>query len=309
MIAGPTAVGKTAAGIFLAKMTGGEIVSCDSMQIYREPVIAVSKPSSEELAAVPHYLIGDIPVSQQCDAAVFRSLAQSRVDEILSRGRVPVIVGGTGMYIKVLLDGIFDEPEIPDYVRKDLEDEALREGSARLYEELQEKDPEAARKIHAHDIRRIVRALEVCRWTGEPVSRLQKTAQGLWGRYDIVMFGLRMDRERLYARIDNRVDRMVDAGLVEEIRALLAGELSRTARAIIGLKEIGAYLSGEISLDDAKAEMKKNTRRLAKRQMTWFRAEKRIHWIDGVDRGGEAAAAQQMFRIYNGEDPCLTQDK
>jgi tRNA dimethylallyltransferase len=301
ILAGPTAVGKTAVGIYLAKKIGGEIVSCDSMQVYQEVSIANNKPASEELTMVPHHLIGIVPVSQNFDVAVFRSMAQECIEKIFLKNSIPIIVGGTGMYLRALLDGIFKGERVPEAVRQALEEELASGGQDRLYQELQEKDPVAAAKIHYNDTRRIIRALEVCRFTGSPISNLQKEADGLWGKYDIAFFGLNMDRKRLYDQIDRRVDQMFDQGLIDEIQMLQGKKISRTAGAIIGIKEVSAYLSGRFSLHEAKEEMKKNTRRLAKRQLTWFRMEKRLRWIDIAENESIEQAAENILHILNGD--------
>lgn len=283
-IVGPTASGKTAVGVALARRIKGEIVSCDSMQVYTGVNIVVNKPSGQELAAVDHHLIGVIPLTQSFDVVQFERMARRCIDDIFSREHVPVITGGTGLYMKVLLDGIFASGRNNPEIRRVLLDELKREGSPALHKELARVDDEASQKIHPNDSRRVIRALEVYRATGKPISRLQKETQGLWNCCDVSIFGLKMERESLYNRINARVDQMFDAGLPDEIRALKNTVLSSTAKAVIGIAEAGKYLSGEWTLDQAKEEMKKNTRRLAKRQMTWFRAEKRLRWID-IDPG------------------------
>lgn len=297
-IVGPTAVGKTAVGIFLAKMLNGEIISCDSMQVYQDVQIANNKPSEEDMASVPHHLIDFVPLTENFDVVRFRKTAQGCIDDVLSRGKIPIIVGGTGMYMKALLDGIFEGPVVSEDVRKGFEEELERKGNAIMHQELKSVDPEAAGKIHLNDVRRILRALEVYHCTGTQISQLQKEAKGLWGDYDISNFGLRMDRKKLYGWIDARVDEMFDSGLLDEIRSIQGVSLSRTAQAIIGIKEVRAYLSGEWALDQAREEMKKNTRRLAKRQLTWFRSEKRLQWIDiGADENAEGVAKRIFKKI------------
>ncbi len=278
-IVGPTAVGKTAVGVELARRYRGEIVSCDSMQVYQGSAIASNKPSAEELR-IPHHLIDCISLTEEFDVAQYQKQACLAVEDILARGGVPIIVGGTGMYLKALLDGIFEGAETNENVRRGLLKEAEDLGTAAMHARLKTVDPVAAERIHPNDLRRIIRALEVHQITGEPISQLQKNTSGLWARYKIFIFGLTMDRERLYRRIDERVEQMVESGLLDEMHGLADVPLSRTAQAIIGIQEMMSYLKGDCPLEEAKGAMKQNTRRLAKRQLTWFRAEKRLQWID-----------------------------
>jgi len=301
MIAGPTAVGKTAVGVSLARRLDGEIISCDSMQVYQGLAVASNQPTAEEREAVIHHLIGTVPLTESFDAASFAEAAYRCLAEISDRGRLPIIVGGTGMYMKVLLDGIFESQEVPEEIREQLEQEAARKGSSVLYEQLKVIDPQAADRIHPHDTRRIIRALEIYRLTGEPISALQRQTDGLWGKRPVFLFGLAMDRQRLYQRINDRVETMFAQGLVDEIRSIRQMDLSKTARAVIGLKEVGAFLDGQCSLDEAKEEMKKNTRHLAKRQMTWFRADERIQWMDVGRQDDAENVAGRIEKIVRGE--------
>jgi len=229
---------------------------------------------------------------------------QQHITDILSRQHIPIVVGGTGMYLKVLLDGIFENSGTLEQVRIGLEEEFRQHGLCHMYQALKESDPEAAAKIHPHDARRILRALEVFRSTGTPISVLQKRTEGIWGKYDIAVFGLNRDRAQLYQRIDDRVEQMFHGGLIDEIRSLQTKKLSRSAGSIIGIKEIRSYLAGDISLDEAKAEMKKNTRRLAKRQLTWFRAEKRMRWIDIAEGETAAQVGKRILQVVKREKVC-----
>ncbi|HRZ39636.1 MAG TPA: tRNA (adenosine(37)-N6)-dimethylallyltransferase MiaA [Candidatus Omnitrophota bacterium] len=278
-IVGPTAVGKTAVSVELAKSCRGEIVSCDSMQVYQEVSIASNKPSPEELT-VSHHLLDCVSLADEFDAVQYQRAAAAVVENIFFRGNLPVVTGGSGLYLKALIDGIFEGVETDRVIREGLLSEAEESGVDALYQRLQNVDPEAASRIHPHDLRRIIRALEVYQASGRPISDWQKSAQGIGKKYHVLMFGLTMDRERLYERIDQRVEKMIEQGLLDEVRRLKGLRLSKTAQAIIGVREMLAYLNGECSLKDAKEAMKQNTRRLAKRQMTWFRAEKRLKWID-----------------------------
>ncbi len=279
-IVGPTAVGKSEIAFLLAKKIKGEIVSADSMQIYKEINIASNKPEQAMMDEVPHHLIGIVSVEEDFDVARFNEMAVSCIHQIHQRGHVPIVVGGSGMYIQVLLDGIFEGAAKDEQLRQFLKKEAEEKGILYLYERLKQLDPEAAAKIHPNDLRRIIRALEVYELEHMPISELQKHRSGLWGKYDIKIFGLNMDRQKLYEKIEHRVDDMFDKGLIDEIISLRNFRLGYTADRMIGKDEVQGYLDGLYDLEKAKALMKMNTRRLAKRQMTWFRREKRIQWLD-----------------------------
>lgn len=274
-VVGPTAVGKTEVALKIASQLPCEIVSCDSMQVYREVSIASSKPSFAERKQVPHHLLDVISVEDPYDVAAFNKSATAAIESILKQKKTPLVVGGSGMYVQVLLDGIFEEGSRDLELRSRLESQ----GATELYKKLKTVDPEAAVKIHANDVRRIVRALEVFETTKTPISQLQRERLGLAGKYPVLMFGLNRQREELYDRINRRVDQMFADGIVDEVKALLGRPLSLTAQKIIGVSEIFAYLRGEKSLEDAKELMKMNTRRFAKRQLTWFRRDQRINWL------------------------------
>jgi len=295
-IGGPTASGKTVVGIEVARRLGAEIVSCDSMQVYQDVRIASNKPTGRELVALTHHMIDMVPLMESFDVAQFERGARQTIADIQSRGKPVVVVGGTGMYMKVLLDGIFSAPPRDPEIMRQLQTDLACRGSAALHQDLSCVDPEAAQKIHPNDARRIVRALEIYRSTGIPISRLQQQTQGLWGRTGVFFFALAMEREELYRCIEDRVERMFQEGLVDEIRALAGVSLSRTARAIIGIDEVRRYLAGEWTLGQAKEEMKRNTRHLAKRQMTWFRAERRLRWIPVSCGEGAAPAADRIMK-------------
>lgn len=287
-ITGPTAIGKSEVAFLLAKQLGGEIISCDSVQIYNEINIVSNKPSQSVLNQIPHHLINVVSVEDYFDVVKFNQLALESLKQIQSRNKVPIIVGGSGMYMQVLLDGIFDGPPRNEELRKRLQAQADQEGNEALYQQLLTKDPEAARKFHPNDTKRIIRALEVLLQTGEPISQLQKQHQGLWGSYDIHLFGLNRDRQQLYEMINARTEEMFAQGLVEEIRSLQGRSLTATVQRIIGIKEVQGFLNKEYDLERAKYLMKLNTRHFAKRQWTWFRREDRIEWIeleqfDGLD--------------------------
>jgi tRNA dimethylallyltransferase len=278
-IVGPTAVGKTDVSIKVAQKIKAEIISCDSMQVYREISIASNKPKASDLKIVPHHLINIISVKDEFDVSLFNQLALKALEDILRKNKVPVIVGGSGMYMQVLLDGIFEGASKDTQLREDLTAQANKKGLDSLYTKLESLDPEAAKNIHPNNLQRVIRALEVCLTQGKPFSVLKQKRKGIWGKYDIKIFALNRAREELYALINKRVDDMFKAGLVEEIKSILKLDLSPTAERIIGVREIKDYLEGKASLEDAKEKIKINTRHYAKRQFTWFRKDKRLEWI------------------------------
>ena len=278
LIAGPTGVGKSAVAMAYAKLAAVnsvEIVACDAIQVYREVAIASDKPSSEMRRRVPHHVLDVVSVVEEFNAARYRVLASAAIDDILARGKQPVIVGGSGMYMMALLDGLFEEGGAADSLRTTLEGREL----SGLYAELQRVDPPAAAKISSNDRMRIVRALEVFHTTGVPMSVQQRKRAGIWGKYDIRLIGLERLRAELYCRVEARVDAMFAAGLVDEVKGLLDRPLSATAARIIGVPEIKGALGGEYDLERARYLIKMHTRHYVKRQMTWFRKEKRLQWL------------------------------
>jgi len=278
-IVGPTAVGKSQAALFLARRIEGEIISCDSMQVYKEINIANDKPLQEVLAAVPHHLINIVSVEEVFDVEWFNTEATRVIKDIHNRGHIPVIVGGSGLYMQVLLDGIFQGAPRNEELRKDLERLAKKKGNEFIHQQLQKKDPQAALKIHPHNLKKMIRALEVCVTAKQPISILQKNRQGIWGKYDIRLVALNRDREELYQRINQRVERMFQEGLVDEIKDLDNKKWGRTADGIIGVNEVRDYLKGHCDLEQAIEQTQLNTRHFAKRQLTWFRKEERLQWI------------------------------
>lgn len=297
-IAGPTAVGKSAVALRLAEEFHGEIICCDSMQVYREVSIASNKPGAAERARVAHHLFDQVSVYSPYDVVQYYHQARAVISEVMARGRRPVVVGGSGLYMQVLIDGIFEDHSTDKQVRSELEARAEAEGLTALYEELKARDPQCAQKIHGNDRKRIIRALEAGRVSGEPLSELQKNRKGLWGQYPVRVMVLNRDRKALYATIDRRVEAMFQDGLVEEIRALDEDALSPTARYLIGVKEVGDYLRGVQTLEAARAAMQQNTRRYAKRQLTWFRKDSRWEWImieDGESVDGVARRVKESL--------------
>lgn len=286
-IVGPTATGKTAAGICLAGMLDGEIISADSMAVYKGMDIGTAKPTPAEQRAVPFHLIDVIYPDEEFSAARFRSLAGDAIADIIARGRLPILVGGTGMYVKALTGG-FNIPEVAPNreLRERLKEEAERLGGEYLLERLRAVDPATAARLHPRDLKRIIRALEVYQATGRPISHFHETAGTAEVAYHIEMFGLTMSRPALYERIERRVDSMIEAGLAEEVRRLLDQGYGPELPAMRGLgyKQIVGYLLGEYDLPSAVELLKRDTRRFAKRQLTWFRADPSIRWLDVEER-------------------------
>ena len=295
-IVGPTASGKSAVGVALARMLDGEIVSADSMQVYRGMDIGTAKPSAGEQAQIRHHLIDVADPDEVFNVARYQELASAAIADTASRGRLPIMVGGTGLYVDAVVRGFLfpDEGRNPA-VRARLEQEAAQSagGAAELHARLTSCDPEAARKIHPNDLRRIVRALEVFEVTGRPITELRRKHVPAHA-YNARLFGLTMPRDALAGRIDARVDQMVADGLVDEVRRLLqmGYDPEATAMQAIGYKEFAAYLAGREGLEQAIDEVKLETRKYAKRQMTWFRKHDDITWIDvgGISDPSDAAS-------------------
>ncbi len=291
LVLGVTASGKARLGFELARSLDGEIVSVDSMKVYRRMDIGTAKPSKEVQQQVPHHLIDVVEPSESFSVGLFLEKAQAAIEGIRSRGKTAVAVGGTALYIKALLYGLFEGPGSDEMIRAELRAQAQREGTARLHEALQRIDPEAAGRIDRNDAKRIIRALEVYQLTGRPISSFQKQFDAEQPRHDWTILGLRREKAEESRRMNARVKKMVDQGLVEEVRSLLAEDrpLSQQARCAIGYAEIIEHLQGQMSLEDAIEEIKKNTRRLAKGQRTWFKTFKGVRWIDvGAEEAAES---------------------
>lgn len=280
-VVGPTASGKTRLGVELALKYGGEVISADSMQIYKGMDIASAKPTIEEMCGVPHHLIGFLDRGITFSAADYVKLANEKIAEVLSRGRLPIIVGGTGLYVDSLLNNVkFSEAKSDDQYRAELYDIAETQGAAVLYEKLVQADPAAAETIHMNNLVRVVRALEVIHVTGRKFSDLKAESRLEESPYSSLMIGLNtVDRAHLYDRINMRVDEMLAAGLIEEAQELWQEGEMKTAANAIGYKELIPYFEGAMSLEDCIDKIKQETRRYAKRQLTWFRRNDRIYWI------------------------------
>lgn len=289
ILTGPTAVGKTALSIQLAKAVGGEIVSADSMQVYRHMDIGSAKVTEEEMEGIPHYLIDVLDPQDDFNVATFQTLARQAMDEIYSHRNIPIITGGTGFYIQALLYDIdFKENNEKNPIRKELEQLAKELGDkapGTLHEKLSHIDPEAARQIHANNIKRVIRAIEYFEQTGEKISGHNKEMHQKESPYNFLYYVLTRDRKTLYERIDKRVDIMIANGLVKEIEKLKAMGCHRgqTSMQGLGYKEILDYLDGSCTLDEAVYILKRDTKHFAKRQLTWFRRERDVRWLD-LDR-------------------------
>ena len=281
-IVGPTAVGKTEIAIQIAQRLDAEIVSLDSRQIYRGMDIGTAKPTPDQRGAVPHHLIDCVEVDQPFSIAEYQRLADVAITEIHGRGKRTMAVGGAGLYFRGLIDGLFDGPGADAEIRAKLQREADEHGNVALHQRLRRCDPEAADRVHPNNLVRVIRALEIYELTGKPISALQEQWKKNEPRYPFRAFGLNMAREVLYQRIEDRVDRMVEAGLIEEVKSLLDQGYPRDCVAMqsFGYKELIDYLDGVRTLDEAIALLKQNTRRFAKRQLTWFRNDPRIEWLD-----------------------------
>jgi tRNA dimethylallyltransferase len=281
LIVGPTASGKSALGMELADRFGAEIINADSMQVYRYLDIGTAKPSLEERKLVRHHLIDILYPDEEFSAALFREEAQGAIADVGARGKRAIIVGGTGLYIKALTAGLIRGGEVDPTIRRRLQAEAQSKGREQLYARLQEVDPVTAARLHPHDTYRTIRALEVYERTGRPISALRQRHRFKEGPYQVLKIGLQMGREELYGRIDKRVDGMIEGGLKEEVVRILEMGYDPSLKSMqsLGYRQIIAYLQGEYDLAEATRLIKRDTRRYARRQITWFKADPEIRWI------------------------------
>ncbi len=297
-VVGPTCSGKTQIGIELARLVGGEIVSADSRQIYRLINIGTAKPSPEELAAVPHHLVDIIPLDEVVSAGTFGKFARDAIAEVLARKRIPILVGGSGLYLRAAIDGLFEAPEIDPAVKRVLRARLKKEGPDCLLKELKRVDPESAIGLLPQNYKRILRALEVYESSGKKISVLRSERPQI-PDYLTIQFGIRYERKELYARIEKRVDLMISGGLVEEVRELLRRDFSPELNSLqtVGYKEAIMYVRGDITFEEMASRIKMNTRRFAKRQMTWFRKDRRIVWIEATGKNAAEIAMEikEMF--------------
>lgn len=281
VVAGPTASGKTALGIAIAKEFGGEVISADSMQIYKGLDVATAKPTSEEMDGIPHHLISVVDMNTEFSVADYVALAKEKIDQVSSRGKLPVLVGGTGLYINSLVNNVnFDNAETDGSIRQKLIKEFEEDGVEALYERLKQIDPETAEIVPIQNTVRIIRALEIYELTGIKFSEYKKINKGSECPYNLCMIGLNyLDRQKLYDRINLRVSIMVENGMLEECREVFENEKLGTAYQAIGYKELVPYFQGKANLDECLDQIRLNSRRYAKRQLTWFRRDDRINWI------------------------------
>ncbi len=286
VIVGPTASGKTALTVELAKRIDGEVISCDSMQIYRNMSIGTAKPSAEEMDGVPHYLIDFVSPDVRYSVADFKRDAEEKIRFVLDRGKVPILCGGTGLYVDSLVYGIdYPEIEFDQGYRDELMAVADSEdGLERLYGMAMKIDPDAVLKISRNDKKRITRVLELYRATGKTKTELERESRKNGVKYDYRIFAIGMDREKLYDRINKRVDLMIEQGLVDEVKDIVKKyDKFPTAMQGLGYKEVVEYFDKKLTMDEMIQKIKQETRRYAKRQLTWFRKNKSIVWIDGLD--------------------------
>jgi len=296
VICGPTAVGKTAAGIALARALDGEIISADSMQVYRRMDIGTAKPTAAEQAAVRHHLIDVVDPDEPFDAAAYKTLGRLALAGLARRGKTPIVVGGTGLYIRALLSGLFRSDARDPTVRKRLRAEAEALSPEAFHARLKQCDPQTAARLHPNDAIRILRALEVFEVTGRPISELQREHRFGDTPFRTLKLGLSIEREALYRRIDQRVQAMVDAGLQAEVRSLLEKGYGPELKPMqsIGYSHMAAFIAGLLSWEECIRTLKRDTRRFAKRQLTWFRADPEIVW-PAADRPEELVRLSKEF--------------
>jgi len=282
VICGPTGIGKTAVGIRLAEMLGGEIISADSMQIYRYMDIGSAKPTADEQARIVHYMIDIVDPDEDFDAVRFAKIARDTMSQLHHRGVMPLVVGGTGLYIKALLQGLFESNPVDPQIRERLMQAAAENGSAILYDRLKQVDPDTADRLHPNDSYRIVRALETIESTGRSISDHHQDHGFADEPFNALKIGLQIDRPKLYDRIDQRVDLMLAAGFVDEVKKLLDMGYSADLKSMqsIGYRHIAAFIEGSLARDECVRTLKRDTRRFAKRQFTWFGADQQIQWYE-----------------------------
>lgn len=300
VLTGPTAVGKTKASIGFAKVIGGEIISADSMQVYRGMDIGSAKIKKEEMEGVPHHLIDVLNPDEECNVMIFQKMAKAAIEEIYDRGHIPIITGGTGFYIQSVLYDISFAEEADNSIRKELEEMAEKEGPQALYDILVSVDPEYAASLHANNVKRVIRAIEFYKVNGYPLSKHNETEHEKESPYMFRYYVLDLPREILYERIEKRIDNMLVDGLVEEVSTLKKQGFDRSFVSMQGLgyKEILDVLDQKCTLEEAVSIMKRYTRHFAKRQLTWFRREKEVTWVKKGDYTDEDALCQWLVQDY-----------
>ena len=295
VICGPTGIGKTAVGIRLAEKLGGEIISADSMQIYRYMDIGTAKPTAAEQNRILHHLVDIVDPDEDFDAVRFAKMARQKVMQLHQRGVMPLVVGGTGLYIKALLQGLFQSNPADPKIRERLMKEVTENGSSRLHDRLKQIDPDAAERLHPNDAYRIVRALETIESTGRSISDHHQDHGFGDEPFHALKICLQIERQKLYDRIDQRVDMMIDAGLLDEVKKLLSMGYSADLKSMqsIGYRHMAAFIEGQLPWDECLRTLKRDTRRFAKRQFTWFGADQEIQWY-------EPDQADGMIRLVEG---------
>lgn len=282
VITGPTASGKTGQAVYTAKKLNGEVVSADSMQIYKYMDIGTAKPDEKEREGIKHYLIDEVYPDEEFSVARFKELALKHINEITKKGKVPIVAGGTGLYVNSLIYNFEFSDTICDWdLRNKLAKEAQEKGNEYIHNKLKAIDPVAAKKIHKNNVKRIIRAIEVYTYTNKPISVHQEESRRNPPEHNFILIGISMERQKLYDRINKRVDLMIEKGLVEEVEKLVEMGYDRSTIAMQGLgyKEILAYLKKEMTLDEAIEILKRDTRRYAKRQITWFKKFENVYWL------------------------------
>lgn len=304
ILSGPTAVGKTELSIGLAKRIGGEIISADSMQVYKTMDIGTAKIRPEQMQGVPHHLIDILEPEEDFHVLLFQQYARKAMEDIYRRGHIPILTGGTGFYIQAVLYGITFEEQRTGTLRKELEQLAAQKGKEALYALLQKEDPLTAATIHPNNVKKVIRALEFFRETKKPLAEHNEEQRKKESGYRYAYFVLNCDRGRLYERIDRRVDQMMEQGLEQEVFRLLKRGVPKTATSMAGLgyKELLRYYDGDCSLEEAVAQIKLQTRHFAKRQLTWFRRERDICWLEketapGVEKDTEALLEEMLVTL------------
>ena len=295
VLLGPTASGKTSLSLFLAEQLGGEVVSCDSVAVYRELEIGTAKPTPDERRRVLHHLIDFAAPTEQVTAGDYARLARRAIQEIHARGRLPVVVGGTGLYLRALLEGLFAGPPRSEELRSRLRERAAERGADYLHKLLKRLDPVAAGTIHANDVAKVIRALEVSLSARRPMTEMWRQGSDPLRGFNILRIGLNPDRGALYERINRRAREMFSSGLVEETRELERRYGAIRALGSLGYKQAAQYLAGETSLEAAITAAQQGHRNYAKRQMTWFRREPDVHWLQGF--GSDPEVQQQCLEL------------
>lgn len=306
VLLGPTASGKTSLSLFLAEQLGGEIVSCDSVAVYRELEIGTAKPAPEERRRIPHHMIDIAAPTEQVTAGDYARLARQALGEVSARGHLPIVVGGTGLYLRALLEGLFAGPARSEELRARLRDRAAERGAEYLHRLLQRLDPAAAQSIHANDVPKVIRAVEVSLSARRPMTEMWRQGRDPLRGFRILRIGLNPDRNALYERINARARQMFSAGLIDETQALLKkyGDAARPLGSL-GYKQAAQYLAGEVTLETAIAAAQQGHRNYAKRQMTWFRREPDVCWLQGfgsdddVQRKGLELVLKEMHNRVN----------